>query len=264
MQLLLVIRLHRLRRQQPRTDQRDRKHQQRHRGELPVQEQHQDDAGDQFQERQCRAVGKTLDRGFEGRKVDGKPRQNLAALGPREIARRQVLHMAEQARAHVGNKGCRQPGVPSLVPYRDDRGDDAGCREHPEDHVERLEILLAERIVDQEFEAQRHDDVEQRLDHDADADEDHHFPVVLQKRLDERIDRRKRARGFLRGIDDEILIIVVVSISMSSSRMAWPPCRRPGDCQARRPPPASPRAPAQPDRPWKQASDRPMKEAWAP
>ncbi len=50
-QLLLVIRLHRLRRQQPRADQRDRKHQQRYRGELPVQEQYQDDAGDQFQER---------------------------------------------------------------------------------------------------------------------------------------------------------------------------------------------------------------------
>jgi len=104
-QLLLVIGLHRLRRQQPRADQRDRKHQQRHRGELPVQEQHQDDAGDQFQERQCRAVGKALDRGFEGRKVDGKPRQDLAALGPREIARRQVLHMAEQARSHVGDEG---------------------------------------------------------------------------------------------------------------------------------------------------------------
>ena len=73
-ELLLVIRLHCLRRQQPRADQRDRKHQQRHRGELPVQEQHQNDAGDQFEKRQCRAVGKCLDRIFEGRKVDGKPR----------------------------------------------------------------------------------------------------------------------------------------------------------------------------------------------
>ena len=122
--------------------------------------------------------------------------------------------MAEQTGPHVGDKGCRQPGVPSLIPYRDDRGDDAGCREHPEDHVERLEILFAERVVDQEFEAQRHDDVEQRLDHDADADEHHHLPVVLQKRLDERIDRRKRARGFLGGKDDEILIIVVVYLEV--------------------------------------------------
>ena len=39
------------------------------------------------------------------------------------------------------------------------------------------EILLAERIVDQELEAERHDDVEQRLDQQADADEGQRFPV---------------------------------------------------------------------------------------
>ena len=59
-ELLLVIGLHRLRRQDPRTDQRDRKHQQRHRGELPVQEQHQDDARDQFQQRQAALLAKLL------------------------------------------------------------------------------------------------------------------------------------------------------------------------------------------------------------
>ena len=80
-QLLLVIGLHRLRRQYPRADQRDRKHQQRDHGELPVQEQHQDATGDQFQERQRRAVGKGLDRPFERREVDRKARENFAALG---------------------------------------------------------------------------------------------------------------------------------------------------------------------------------------
>ena len=103
-ELLLVIGLHRLRRQDARADQRDREHQQRHRGELPVQEQHQDDAGDQFEERQRRAVGETLDRAFEGRQVDRKPRQDLAALGAGEIGRRQVLDVLEQPRAHVGNE----------------------------------------------------------------------------------------------------------------------------------------------------------------
>ena len=95
-ELLLVIRLHRLRRQNPRADQRDRKHQQRHRGELPVQEQHQDDARDQFQEGQRRAVGKALDRTFEGRHIDREARENLAALGAREVGRRQVLDVLEQ------------------------------------------------------------------------------------------------------------------------------------------------------------------------
>ena len=45
-ELLLVIGLHRLRGQDPRPDQRDRKHQQGDCRKLPVQEQHQDDAGD--------------------------------------------------------------------------------------------------------------------------------------------------------------------------------------------------------------------------
>ena len=168
-ELLLVIRLHRLRRQDPRPDQRDRKHQQRHRRELPVQEQHQDDAGDQFQERQRRAVGKGLDRAFEGREVDREAREDLAALGAGEIGRRQVLDVLEQPRPHVGNDAGREPRIPALVPDRDDRGDDAGDREHAEDLVERLEILLAERVVDQEFQAERHDDVEQRLDEDAEG-----------------------------------------------------------------------------------------------
>src|SRR5437867_1555903 len=94
-ELLIVVRLHCLRRQNPRADQRDREHQQRHRGELPVQEQHQNDARDQFQERQGGAVGKTLDRSLEGRKVDGKTRENFTALGARKISRRQILDVLE-------------------------------------------------------------------------------------------------------------------------------------------------------------------------
>ena len=54
-----------------------------------------------------------------------------------------------------------------------------------QDPVQRLEILLAERVVDQEFQAERHDDVEQRLDHDAETDEGQHLLVVGQQRLDE-------------------------------------------------------------------------------
>ncbi len=34
--------------------------------------------------------------------------------------------------------------------------------------------------------------------------------VVLQKRLDERIDRRERAGGFLGGKDDEVLIVLIL------------------------------------------------------
>ena len=118
--------------------------------------------------------------------------------------------MAEYAGPHVGDDGGGKSGVPALVPYRDDRGDDAGGREHAEDHVEGLEILFAERVVDQELQAQRHDDVEQRLDHDADADEHQHLLVVLQERLDERKDRRHRPGGFLGGKNDEILIVLIV------------------------------------------------------
>jgi hypothetical protein len=98
-------------------------------------------------------------------------RQYLAALGAGEIGCRQVLDVVEQPCAHIRDDAGREPRVPQLVPDRDDRGDDAGGREHAEDLVERLKVLLAERVVDQEFEAERHDDVEQRLDEDAEADE---------------------------------------------------------------------------------------------
>src|SRR6202043_3295243 len=118
--------------------------------------------------------------------------------------------MLEQVLAHVRNQRCRQLGVPSLVPDRDDRGEDAGGRQYRQNLDQRLEILLAERIVDQEFQAQRHDDVEQRLDQDAEADERQYFLVVLQVWLDERVDRRERAGGFLCGKDDEILIVLFV------------------------------------------------------
>ena len=143
-------------------------------------------------------------------KIDRKPRQNLAALGAREIGRGQILDMLEQPRPHVRNQRSRELGVPPLVPDRNDRGDDPGGREHAEDYVKRPEILLAERIVDQELQAQRHDDIEQRLDQDAEADECQYFLVVLQERFDEGIDRRQRAGGFLRGKDNEILVLLVV------------------------------------------------------
>jgi hypothetical protein len=79
--------------------------------------------------------------------------------------------MLEQALADIGDDAGSQPGVPALVPDRHDRGEDAGDREHAEDLVERLEILLAERVVDQVLQAERHDDVEQRLDADAERHE---------------------------------------------------------------------------------------------
>ena len=88
--------------------------------------------------------------------------------------------MLEQPRPHVRNQRGGEPRVPALVPDRDDRGDDAGDREHAEDLEQRLKVLLAERIVDQEFQAQRHDDVEQRLDQDAEADEGQELLVVVQ------------------------------------------------------------------------------------
>ncbi len=118
--------------------------------------------------------------------------------------------MLEQARAHVRNQRRRQPRVPALVPDRDDRGEDAGGRQHPEDLVQRLEILLAERVVDQKFQAERHDDIEQRLDHHAETDERQDFLVIAEVRLDEAIDGRERAGRFLRGKDDEVLIVLVI------------------------------------------------------
>src|SRR6185295_15431466 len=209
-ELLLVIRLHCLWRQDPRPDQRDREYQQGHRRELPVQKQHQDDAGDQFQERQRRAVGKRLDRTFEGRKVDREAREDFAALGAGEIRGRQVLDVLEQLVPYVGNDRRRQPRIPALIPDRDDRGDDAGDREHAEDLVERLKVLLAERVVDQEFQAQRHDDVEQRLDENAEGHEGEQLAVIAQIRPDEAVNGGHRAGGFLGGEDDEVLVIIIV------------------------------------------------------
>jgi hypothetical protein len=61
-----------------------------------------------------------------------------------------------------------------------------------------------------EFQAERHDDVEQRLDDDADADECQYFLVIDEIGFDERPDRGQRAGGFLGGKDDEILVIFFV------------------------------------------------------
>ena len=51
--------------------------------------------------------------------------------------------MLEQPLAHVGDDAGGEPRVPALVPDRDDRGEDASDREHAEDLVKRLKILLA-------------------------------------------------------------------------------------------------------------------------
>ena len=118
--------------------------------------------------------------------------------------------MLEQPQAHVGNQRRRKSRVPSFVPDRDDRGEDPRPRQNGQNLDQRLEILLAERIVDQEFQAQRHNDIEQRLDHDAEADECQYFPVVPEEGFDERIDRRQRSGGFPGGKDDEILIVLVI------------------------------------------------------
>jgi len=105
------------------------------------------------------------------------------------------------------------------------------------------------------------------------ADECQYFLVVLQDRLDERINGRERPGGFLRGKDDEILIVLVivkfklvviffVVIGAAPMRQALSPRTRPAG--------SAPAAslliefPAQRDRPREQASDRPTMEAWAP
>lgn len=75
---LLVIRLHRFGCQDARADQRDWKHQKRHHGKLPVQEQHQYNARDHFEERQRSTVGETFDRAFERGHVDRKSRQGFS------------------------------------------------------------------------------------------------------------------------------------------------------------------------------------------
>ena len=79
--LLLIIGLYRFRRQDPPPDQRDRKTPARHGSELPVQKQHQDDAGDQLQERQCRAVGEGLDELSKAEEVDRKRER----ISPRSV-----------------------------------------------------------------------------------------------------------------------------------------------------------------------------------
>ena len=141
--------------------------------------------------------------------VDGKARENLTALGTRKIGGRQVLDMSEQPRPHIGNDACGQPRIPALVPDGNDRGGDTCNRKHAEDLVQRLKVLLAECIVDQEFQAKRHDNVKQRLDQEAEADENQQLLVIAQMRPDEAVDRRQCACGFLGGEDDEIIVIVV-------------------------------------------------------
>ena len=191
----------------------------RHRGELPVQVEHQPDAGDQLHERQQRAVGEMLDRAFIGRHVDREAREDFAALGPGEERRRQVLHMIEQSCADVGDDVRRRARIPQFIPDGDDRGEDAGHRQHDQDAIERLQVLFVQRIVDQELQAQRHDDVEQRLDQQAEADDRKPLLVVLQERQREAIDGRKCARRLARGEDDQILVVVIV-VDVGDRRLA--------------------------------------------
>ena len=112
-ELLVVVGAHRLRGEDARPDQRDRKDQQRNARELPVQVQHQDDAGDHLEQRQQRAGRQIFHSTFIGRDVNGEARQDLAALGTREIRRRQVLHVLEQLLAHVGDHRGAEPRVRS-------------------------------------------------------------------------------------------------------------------------------------------------------
>ena len=72
------------------------------------------------------------------------------------------------------------------------------------------EVLLAERVVYQELQAQRHDDVEQRLDENAEGHEGDQLPVIAEIRPNEAVDGGHRAGGFLGGEDDEVLVIIIV------------------------------------------------------
>ena len=67
------------------------------------------------------------------------------------------------------------------------------------------------------LQAERHDDVERRLDQHAEGDDRQRLPVAAQMRPDEAEDRRHRAGGFLGGEDDEILVVIVIVDSSSSS-----------------------------------------------
>ena len=118
--------------------------------------------------------------------------------------------MIEQPGADVGDHRRAQTRIPELVPDRYDRGENACGRQHNEDYIERVEVFLPERVVDQVFQAERHDDVEQRLDEQPDADEHKPALVVAHQRPCETIDRDECARGFARGKGDEVLVVVIV------------------------------------------------------
>ena len=132
--------------------------------------------------------------------------------------------MVEQPQPDVRNHGRSEIGVPFSYQIATIEVKMPAAATPTNPH-QCLEILLAERIVDQEFQAERHDHVEQRLDQHAEADQRQHLLVVLQERPDETVDRRERAGGFLGGEDDEVLVLLVVlefvissSSSSSSSR----------------------------------------------
>ena len=241
--LLLVIRLHRFRRQDARTDQGNGEDQQGHRGKLPVQVEHQPDAGDQLHERQHRAVGKMLDRAFIGGDVDGETRENFAALDPGKERRRQILHVVEHFCACIGDDAGRRACIPKLVPDRDDRGENARHRQHDQDAIKCLQILFVQRVVDQELQAQRHDDVEQGFDQKAEADDRNPLLVVLEERQRKTVDGRERPGSLARGEDDQILIVViVVDVGRRAVRRRRRRRARPLPWPGWRPPPAWSRA----------------------
>src|SRR4051794_25811626 len=118
--------------------------------------------------------------------------------------------MLEQPRAHVGDDASCKTRVPPLVPDRHDRGENASRCKYAKNGIERLEVLFAERVIDQELQAQRHDDVEQGLDQNSEANECQQPFVGPEEWPDEAIDGREGASRFPCTKDNEILVILIV------------------------------------------------------
>src|SRR5262249_15637399 len=55
---------------------------------------------------------------------------------------------------------------------------------------------------------------EQRLDNYAETDERQELPVIAEMRLDEIVDGGEGAGGFLRGIDDEVFVLVIIELQV--------------------------------------------------
>ncbi len=123
-----------------------------------------------------------------------------------EMAQRMYIVLNGKIRLYLGH----EPVGDWSLPNRDDGCDDSGSRQHGEDGIERLKIFFAECVVDQVFQAERHDDVEQRLHEQSDADENEPRPVLPHMRPGKAPNGRERAGRLTRRIDDEILVVVIV------------------------------------------------------